>query len=279
MILVTGATGNVGGDLVSQLLAAGHSVRVFTRDAAKANCWGTQIEIAVGDFRNSDSFARAANGTHAIFLLADLTDAERFAAVVGAARGSGAHVVLISAALAELPDSEHGVYYREREEVLCRSGLPWTILRPGNFMSNTYQWIPSIQSEGTVYNPTGNWTDAPIAPEDIAAVAAKCLTSPGQEGRTLGLTGGELLSVPEQVSMLAEAIKRPIRCVDVPVGSAVQYLIRNGMAERTARSVGDFYELTRSGAFSSIKNTCELVTKRKPKNFRTWAKEHAARFS
>lgn len=279
MILVTAATGNVGGHLVSQLLEAGHSVRVFTRDAAKANRWGAQVEIAVGDFRNPDSFARAANGTHAIFLLADLADAKHFGIIVEAARASGARVVLISAALAELPDSEYGVYYRAREEVLCRSGLPWAILRPGNFMSNTYQWISSIRSEGTVYNPTGNWTDAPIAPEDIATVAAKCLTSPEQEGGILGLTGGELLSVPEQVGMLAEALERPIRCVDVPVRSAVQYLIRIGMAESTARSVGDFYELTRSEAFSSIKNTYELVTKRKPKNFRTWAKEHAARFS
>jgi (4-alkanoyl-5-oxo-2,5-dihydrofuran-3-yl)methyl phosphate reductase len=278
--LVTGATGNVGREVVAQLLADGHKVRVFTRDPAKVAHWGDRVETAVGDFLQPDSFTRALQGVTAAFLMHQSADQEAFARLVAAAKSSGTpRIVFLSSLAAEQPHLQIGRMHIEKEQAIRDSGLPWTFVRPGGFMSNSYQWIRSIAAEGVVYNPLGDTRFPPVAPEDIAAVAAKALLDPSLSGSVFDLTGGELLNVPEQVAILSKVLDRPLRSVDVPVETAVQNFIAAGIPAPIAAAVGESYQSVRNSRLVAMKDGVERVTGRKPMTFEAWARKHASRFA
>ena len=236
MYLIIGATGNVGSPLVGQLLAGGKSVRVFTRDPAKVSHWGNQVEIAVGDFANLESLRRAAAGVEAIFLMNGGLTIGALPRLLNAIAAKGRpRIVFLSSFLAAEPGRfQIGRAHSEQEEAIRASGLPAHFIRPGGFMSNSYQWTGTIKAQGAVYNAMGAGRSAPIAPEDVAAVAAKILTSPDGLGQVLVLTGDELLTVPEQVEILSRALGKPIQCIEVPVEAAVQGMIRDGVPAQLA---------------------------------------------
>jgi uncharacterized protein YbjT (DUF2867 family) len=145
-------------------------------------------------------------------------------------------------------------------------------------MSNSYQWIGSIKAEGVVYNPMGAGKYAPIAPEDIAAVAVKALTAPDLSDEVFEVTGGGLLTVKEQVNTLSDVLGKPIRCADVPIEAAVQSLIRAGLPAPIATAVGQSFEAVREGRGARVKDTVKRVTGNQPRTFEVWAREHASRF-
>jgi (4-alkanoyl-5-oxo-2,5-dihydrofuran-3-yl)methyl phosphate reductase len=280
MYLVTGATGNVGSEVVARLLDEGEPVRVFVRDPGKVAHWGDRVRVATGDFGEPDTFARAAAGVEGVFLMNVATGAESFRRLLDAAKAHGGpRIVFLSTILANSPEIGIGKLHKDKEDAIRESGLPAGFLRPGAFMSNAYQWAGTIRAEGVVYNPMGSGKVAPIAPDDIAAVAVEALTTPGLAGEVFELTGGELLSVPEQVEILARVLGRPIRCVDVPVETAVQGLIRGGLPAHLAAAVGQSFAAVRDGRAVDIRDTVERVTGRKPRTFEAWAREHAPRFA
>lgn len=279
MILVTGATGNVGSEVVSQLIATGCHVRALVRDPLKAARWNDRVDISIGDFRDPESVARASTGVRSVLLIASGTDDQSFSKILAAAHGCGvSHVVFVSGMVAGWTDSEGGVWFRNKEKILGACGLPWTVLRPCDFMTNTYQWIDTIEREGAVYNPTGGATTALIAPEDVASAAVKCLTHANFDGRTLNLTGSEALSVPEQVEILSQVLGRSIRAIDVSVQEAVRNLMRAGMSETAAGHTGEIYEREGRGEGSTITRDFTEITAKAPKTFRAWAKDHAGKF-
>jgi uncharacterized protein YbjT (DUF2867 family) len=145
-------------------------------------------------------------------------------------------------------------------------------------MSNTYQWIGTVMDHGVVYNPTGDFRNALIAPEDVGAAAVRCLTSQDFNGQTITLSGGELLSVPEQVNILSEVLNRPIRCVDVSVDTAVENLVRAGIPAASAWYAGEIYERTRLGNAAKLTSDLVKITDRDPKTFHSWVQDHAGKF-
>lgn len=277
--LVAGATGNVGSGVVTQLLAQGMRTRVFTRDAAKVERWGDRVEVAAGDFQKPDTFARAVSGAEAVFLMSQSPDQQAFARLIDAAKSSGQpRIVFLSSLAAKQPELQIGILHKQKEDTIRASGLLATFVRPGGFMSNVYQWIGSINAEGVVYNPMGDTRFPPIAPEDIAAVAFKSLIDPALSGKTFELTGGELLSVPEQVEILAKVLGRPIQCVDITVEKAIENMTRAGVPAPIARAVGESYGAVREGGIFGVTDTVEKVTGTQPMTFESWARKHASRF-
>jgi uncharacterized protein YbjT (DUF2867 family) len=280
MYLVTGATGNVGREVVEQLLAAGQRVRVFARDAGKVAHWGERVQVAAGDFRMPETFARASDAVEAIFVMNGNQDPQTFARCIAAAKKHGApRIVFLSTILADVPDMEVGQLHKQMEESIRESGLRAAFVRPGGFMSNACQWIGTIKTESAVYNPMGEGRYAPIAPEDTAAVAVRALIDQNLCGEVFEITGGELLSVPEQVDCLARLLRKPIRCVNVPVQAAVNEIIRAGIPAQMAAAVGQSFQAIRDGRGSIITETVAKVTGRPPKTFEVWARERASLFS
>jgi uncharacterized protein YbjT (DUF2867 family) len=280
MYLVTGATGNVGREVVSQLLANGKKVRVFTRDAAKVAHWGDQVEIAIGDFTHPETFTQAVSGIQSAFIMNGALDGGVFRQLIANAKTrENPRIVFLSSLFAGSPESSIGQLHKDKEDVIRSSGLSGKFVRAGAFMTNAYQWLASIKDDGVVYNSMGTGKTAPIAPEDIAAVAVHALTDPNPSSEIFEVTGSELLTVPEQVSILAQAIGKPIRSVDVPTESAVQGLLRAGLPAPVAAAVAQSFEAIRDGRMATIKETVKRVTGRNPRTFQSWAQEHASRFA
>jgi uncharacterized protein YbjT (DUF2867 family) len=284
MILVTGATGNVGREVVTRLLERQTEVRVFTRDVGRVSHWGGRVEVARGSYADPGSFAEAVAGVEAIFLMNGSPSAsEGFGRLVEAAKArSSPRIVLLStcwAAPSLFADHplEIAVWHRTMEDAIHASGLRNAILRPTAFMTNVFGWLRSIRTEGVVYNPFGGGKTAPIAPEDIAAVAVRALTDADFFDATLEVTGGELLTVQEQVDGLAKVLARPIRCLDVPVDVVVRNFMGGTAPPRLAKAIGESFEAVRAGLAQTLTDTVERVTGSRPMTFEAWTRKHAER--
>jgi uncharacterized protein YbjT (DUF2867 family) len=280
MYLVIGATGNVGSEVVKQLLAAGRKVRVFTRDATKVAAWDGQVEVAIGDLTSPATFAQAVSGVEGIFLMNGALDGEIFRQLIAAVKAQGnPRIVFLSTLFAGFPESRIGQLHKDKEDVIRSSGLPGRFVRAGAFMTNAYQWLGTIKGEGAVYNAMGAGKFAPVAADDITAVAVHALTDPSLTPELFEVTGSELLTIPEQVGILADAVNRPIRCVDVSTETAIQGLVDIGTPAPVAAAVGQSYEAIRDGKMALVKDTVMQITGRQPRSFQSWTREHASRFA
>jgi uncharacterized protein YbjT (DUF2867 family) len=282
MILVTGATGVVGSELVGQLLESGEKFRVLARDPSKLERLKGRAEIAQGDLEQADSLHAAMQGIDHVFLLtvdqATATDSN----VIQAAKAAGVHhiVKLSTSFVVNDPQTAIGRWHAEKEKLLMESGLGWTMLRPGGFMSNSLQWARSIKSQGKVFIPTGDTKTAPIDPADIAAVAKLALCQAGHEGKAYELSGAELLSGAEQVEILAKALGKPIKAQPVTVVAALEGMRQNPSATPVMiEARGEMLEAIRSGKLSR-KPTGDVLklTGKAPGTFAHWCEAHKAAF-
>jgi uncharacterized protein YbjT (DUF2867 family) len=279
MILVTGATGNVGRELVPQLLDLKQSVRVLTRDAHKVAHWKGSVEVTIGSFEQPDTLDAAMQSVKQVFLLSAGLEASHAKTAVWAARRTGVpHIVYLSSMGAGNPNIQLFRWHHESEEAIRDSGLIWTFLRPGQFMSNALMWAETIKSQETVYFPGGNGTTAPIDPRDIAAVAALALTQPGHESKIYELTGAEPLTAGKQVEILSRVLGKPLRYVDVPPAAAREGMIKSGMSVVVADAVAELFTMVREGRASQTTDTFERIVGKAPRTFEAWCQDHVAAF-
>jgi (4-alkanoyl-5-oxo-2,5-dihydrofuran-3-yl)methyl phosphate reductase len=283
MILITGATGNIGSELIKQLIAEGADVRVVTRDEKKVSHLNPAIEAVIGDRQDPTVIKKALQGTDKVFLLPILIDEKHEAdrlLIDEAKRANVERIVVISSGvLGSNPKNPIGVLHREVELLIEESGIPWTVLRPGGFMSNALRfWADTIKSLATVFNPTGDGKSAPISPYDIAAVAAVALTTPGHEAKTYYLTGAELLSTHDQVNILSKVIGKPIQCIDIPPEVAAERLESIGLPEPLIQGLYDVWIRMRNNEGIYQTNEVERLTGQPAQTFETWCREHRSAF-
>ena len=283
MILVTGATGNVGSEVVRQLRAGRHAVRAFVRDGdAAATTIGEGVEIASGDMTRPESLAAALRGVDRVYLLSALGPNLReieAGAIETMKRAGVRHVVKHSNLGA---DVEPGItlprWHRAGEKLLESSGMAWTFVRPTGFMSNALGWARTIAATGAVYAPAGQGKLAVVDPRDIAAVAVAALTRPGHENKAYDVTGPAALSTAEQVDVLAKALGKPIRYVDVPEAAARSQMLEMGMPPVIVDAMLEFMALVRAGQGERVSEDVQRVTGRPPRSFEAWVRDHIAAF-
>jgi (4-alkanoyl-5-oxo-2,5-dihydrofuran-3-yl)methyl phosphate reductase len=282
MILVTGATGTVGSEVVKQLLDAGEKVRVLVRNPAKAaEKLGPNVEIARGDLERPETLDAAFAGVDKAFILSAGEDVPKLEgnAYAAAEKAGVKHIVNLSVQGADMePGIALARWHRASEEKLKATTMAWTLLRPGNFSSNALMWAESIKSQGAVYYPTGEGKTVPIDPRDIAAVAVKALTTPGHEGKAYNLTGPEALSGAEQVAKISAAIGKPLTFVDVPDSVARDGMLKSGMPERLVDALMELMGIIRAGYTGTVQPTVEEVLGRKARTFDAWVQDNAAAF-
>jgi uncharacterized protein YbjT (DUF2867 family) len=204
-ILVSGATGNVGRQVVSELLAAGASVRALARQPAGARL-PPEVPWFRADLADPLSLAPALEGADALFLLWPFLDVSQAPPVLEAIARRTRRVVYLSAA---------GMFHGEMERLIQEAGLEWTFLRPTGFAANTLGWAEQIKREGTVRWPYGNARRSLIHERDIATVAARALLEPGHTGKSYLLTGPEALSHVEQAQLIGQAAGREVRYLEI----------------------------------------------------------------
>jgi len=279
MYLIVGATGNVGSEVVAQLLGAEKQVRVFTRDASKVSHLNGHLEVVVGDLMETDTFAKAVAGVEGVFLMNGPLEGEAFRRLIDATKASGnPRVVFLSTLFAAYPDSLIGQLHKDKEDVIRASGLSHSFVRAGNFMTNTFQWLETIKSEGVVYNATGEAKTAPVAPQDIAAVAVQALTKPDAP-EILEVTGGELLTVPEQVDILSRVTGQPIRVVEINSQQAEQGLLKAGLPLFMAKAVAGCYEEIRNGKVAFVRDAVQNAKGALPVTYAKWVESQRSQLA
>ncbi|MDL4822062.1 NAD(P)H-binding protein [Actinomadura opuntiae] len=281
MLLVTGATGNIGRDLVRDLDAKGADVRILVRDPARAAGLPDRAERAVADLDEPATLPPAFAGAERLFLLTPGIGASQAANAVAAARAAGVrHIVLLSSTnVLGDPMPAMGRWHHERDEIVRASGIPSTILRPGGFMLNALEWLPTIREGGYVLDPIGPGRFAPIDTADIAAVAAAVLTEDGHDGETYALTGDELFTVAEQVAVLARAIGQDLQVREVRTPEeAVRARFPGGAPPALADALVEGFSLMRADTAGFRTDTVKRLTGRAPRTFADWCARNAATF-
>lgn len=217
MIVVTGATGNVGRPLVEVLLAAGEQVTTVSRRRADTGAKHFQADMS-----EPESLKPALEGAEAAFLLTspDFLGNGDLADVMTIVRAAGVQRVVLL--------SSQGVGTQRHpsilEDTVKDSGLSWTMLRPGNFASNAFQWAESVRTRRVLAAPFGDVALPAVDPHDIAEVAAAVLREPDHVGAIYTLTGPEAISPRQQAEAIGQAVGEPVRFVELTREQA-----RNGM--------------------------------------------------
>jgi len=276
MILVTGATGNVGSELVRTLAAAGQPVRALVRDESRRAALPSGVEAAVGDLNRPETLDATLDGVRGVHLLAGyagLPDALARMRAAGVER-----VTLQSSSAVPGGDVTNAVarYHIESEAAIRASGLGWTFLQPNGFMSNALEWAAQIRRGDVVRAPFANVRTAQIDPGDIAAVAATALTTGAHDGRSYRLSGPEALLAADRLAILARVLGRHLRLEPQPDHEARAEM----SAAMPAEYVDAFFSFFVDGTLdeSEVLPTVEQVLGRPPRTFAAWAEEHAGAF-
>lgn len=277
MILVLGATGTTGGEVARQLIAAGVKPRLLVRDPKKARAFEGKADIVPGDMERPE---RALAGIEKLYLVSAGVDGQALERkTIDAARKAGVrHVVKLSVIGADQPAFSFSRWHAQTEEHLRASGLAWTMLRPGNFMSNALGWAQTIRSQGAFYQPTGKGRWAAIDPMDIGAVAVKALTGTGHEGKAYAITGPESLDAAGYAAKLAAAIGKPVKFVDVPPEAARDSMAKAGMPGPYVDALLELLAAMKAGKTDGVTKTVAEVLGRPATPFDDWARRNAAAF-
>jgi uncharacterized protein YbjT (DUF2867 family) len=277
MILVTGAAGTVGSEVVRQLKEAGIAFRAGYSSEAKKN----GSEAVVANFADPQSLRNALQGVDKVFLVSGgaPNQTELELNVVNAAKEAGVkHFVKLSVWGADGEAFSFAHVHRPVERAIEASGMAWTHLRPNGFMQNTINYMPTIKSDGKIFQPAGDARVSHVDVRDIAAVAVKVLTEPGHEGKAYSLSGPEALTYGEVASKLSLVTGKRIEYVDLPPAAFREAMIGSGAPAAYADAYLDLIRIYREGGFAAVSDDVRNVTGRPPRSFEEFAKDHAAAF-
>jgi uncharacterized protein YbjT (DUF2867 family) len=279
MILITGATGNIGSALIQKFVAADMPVRALVRSPEKAQqIAASNVEIVIGDFTQPDSVSPALQGVEKLFLLSSLEPnlPQLQQQVIQLAKQAGVqHIVKLSAENAD-PQSALAIYrwHGEVEHYLATSGLGWTHLRPGYFMQNLLMSSATIQAQNSLFSVQDEITAA-IDARDIAAVAFEVLTGSGHDRKIYHLTGAEVLSFSDMLQQLGQILGRDLQLVRLSPEDYRQGMTSAGLPEWLIDCLMEMSEQTQTPI---VEDSVSVITGRSPILFQQFAADYAAAF-
>jgi uncharacterized protein YbjT (DUF2867 family) len=265
-ILVAGSTGRVGGQLVDQLVKAGHEVRALTRHPEKA-VFPEGVEVFGGDLTRPESLTAAMQGITGLHLINfggdNYESLQTGHEIVAMAEKAGVSRVTVLRGGAET----------ELERAVQSSTLAWTFLNPVEFMSNILGWADSIRAEGLVRQPFGDRKTAIVHEADIAAVAASALTEEGHGGKSYTITGPEVLTPRALTQIIGATIGRDIQFAELTEAEAQAQWSAAGIPPQIIDFLLFVYGNTPEIGYTVVP-TVENITKHPPRRFEQWVKEH-----
>jgi uncharacterized protein YbjT (DUF2867 family) len=279
-VLVTGATGQIGREVVAELRAAGHLVRALTRNPESAGL-PDDVDVVGGDLVMPDTLDQCVQGVDSVFLVWTSPLAAAAGAIERIAKHARRIVLLTSPHQTPHPFFQQPNARRHvdagLERLVADSGVRWTFLRPHVFALNCRNWwAHQIRNGDVVRWFHGDAETAPIHERDIAAVAARALCDEGHDGKEYVITGPESLTQREQVRIIGEAIGRPLRFEELPPDAARRELLATWPG-----AVADMLLTAYAAAIgrpSHVTTTVAEVTGTPARTFRDWAADHAAEF-
>ena len=242
-ILVTGATGSVGRLVVDELLASGQPVRALTVDPDRARPrLPAEAEVVVGSLARPSTLPPALKGVSAVYLAPMARTVRRFCELA-AAEGISRVVALSGSSVGEEHEGSSGHEYGAVEAAVREAGFAWTFLRPGVFMNNTLGWADMVRA-GEVASAYPDATQTPIDLGDIAAVAARVLTTDGHVGATYVLSGPSAISQREQVATIGSVLGREVRFRELNRAEQRKQWVGYGIPEQAVDWILDGFEET-----------------------------------
>jgi uncharacterized protein YbjT (DUF2867 family) len=277
IVLVTGATGRVGRRVVNNLLAAGVGVRALTRSASAARLPAT-VEVVQGDLTNATTLPPTLfDGVERMYLYPELKDLKQ---VLHRAKAAGvAHIVVLSSGQAmydqKVPYDEKRLH-GQVESVVEESGMAWTFVRPGAFMSNALAWVDSIRTENIVRMPYGDARYPHIHEADVADVATTALLETGHRGAKYVITGPASITPREQTQWLGEALGREIRFHEMSREEFHALWGKHLSYEEIELELWIYAKYVQKPP--TLRHVVEQVTGKAGRTFAEWAIEHADAF-
>ena len=281
-VLVTGATGHIGSEVVSQLRGTGCRVRAMSRQPRSVRL-PADVDIVHGDLTAPDTLDACVNGIDSVFLVwvAPLAAAapaiERIATQVQ-------QIVLLTSPhrtphpFFQQPNAMRAVHAGV-EQLIEASGVRWTFLRPGPFAINCRNWwAPQIRNGDAVRWFYADAATAPVHERDIAAVAVRSLLDEAHAGNEYVLTGPASLTQREQVQIIGDAIGRPLSFEELPRESAREQMIAMRFPPPIADMLLDAYAAAVSQR-ALVTSLVLDVTGAPARSFHEWVIDHAGDFT
>jgi uncharacterized protein YbjT (DUF2867 family) len=296
-ILVIGATGTVGSEVVERLVSLSSSsnqnivIRAAVHSQDKADRfkqYNKTVQIVNMDYNNPESIRDALNNIDKLFLLTlpapNMTDV--YSNLVKEIRKSGGinHMVMLSSMGAKTGlGTTIGRIHREEEKIIEESGIPFTFLRPSAFMQNFVNYFgQTIRTQNAFYLPAGDGKVSFIDARDIAAVSVQALTSNNHQQQYIGkaytITGQEAISYGQAAEILSNEIAKRISYVDISEEHARNGMKESGMNNWLIDAIMEFYRIIKAGYASQTTNVVQQIIGRKPISFIQFAKDYAQYF-
>lgn len=282
-ILVTGASGVAGSAVIREFVRARHPVRALVRNRADAHTLEAfpTVEVAEGDMLRPESLTEALSGIDRILLISSSDEqmVETQSTFIDAAKNSGVQRVVkfsgLSAADIDTP-FVFGRMHAEIESYLERSGLPWTHLRPSQFMTEYLREAPTILAQDALFLPLKDAKLVPVDVSDIAKAAYLILTSHGHEGKVYSISGPEALSMDEIAEEISRAVRKPIRYVSVSREERKQALLAGGVPSFIADALDVQAGERLKGTEATVHLETHAVLEISPTTFAEFARRNAS---
>ena len=283
MILVTGAGGTIGRELVGLLHASGQPFRAMARNPEETKLAKLPGEVwRQGDFAAPDSLHSALDGIDSLFLLCGAQprmDVLEINAIKAASQAGVDRIVKISVPNAAVGGAAALQRLHGRVEAVIRdSALTWTVLRPNAFMQNLYGPTQGFGAGRICRLPLGEAKYCFIDAQDIAATAVAALTEDGHEGKVYDLTGPEALSYAEAARIVARATGEPFTFVDIPPQECRANLLAAGIDAWFVDEILEWFALFRNGRVGGVSDAVGTVSGRAPRALSNFVHRNLANF-
>jgi uncharacterized protein YbjT (DUF2867 family) len=275
MILVTGATGTIGSQVVRLLGQRALPFRAMSRDP------GDLPNAVRADFDDPASLAKALTGVDTVFLVTAAPSVAHDLALLDAARAAGVGKIVKLSAIGSgeaFGGAVVGSWHHAAEEAIEASGLAWTMLRPPSFAANFLWYRDLIDAGEPIPNLLGDARQAVVDPRDVAAVAVAALTDSTHDGRRYDVTGPAALTFADQAAILGRVLGRPVRTTDLAIDAAVDLLRGMGMTPEVAAATAVGIGWARSGAADVVTGHVARILGRPAGTFEQWTTDHRTAF-
>jgi len=283
LILVSGATGTVGSEVVRQLATKGAKVRACCHSPEKAEkIKAPDVEIVEMNYSRPETVSKAFEGAEKLFLLTPVVEnmVEVTGQLVEEAKKAGVkHIVKLSVFNAgEEPSVRILEWHKEAEALVQGSGIPYTILRSNFFMQNFLMMAQPIKEHSLVAMPIGQGKISAIDVRDIGEVAAYILTGEEHAGKTYSLTGAEAFSGSQAAEVFSRVLEKQINFVDAPEDEARKGMQGMQFPEWLIEALLEFYRIIKQDRLAPVTSTVEEILGKKPLPFEQFVKDHADAF-
>jgi uncharacterized protein YbjT (DUF2867 family) len=293
-ILVTGATGTVGSEVVKKLLSVKEErgeedmiVKAAARSANDSTFRNLGVQVVQLDYNKPDTLSAALRGVDKLFLLTPFQSnmVDLTSNLINETKKAGVKYIVKQSVLGA--DSEPAItpsrLHKQAEKIIEESDIPFTFLRPNFFMQNFVTFYSHfIKTQGAFYVPAGDAKASFVDVRDIAAVAVQALSNENGTGnhtrKTYDITGGEAISYGHAAEILSKEIGKKVNYVNISDEDARKGMKDMGADEWTINSMIELFGITRAGYLSEISPAVEQITGNKPIPFSQFARDHTGAF-